>query len=236
MLVHVLTGCHPPCRGTGSSGGSKNVGAIVGGVVGGLALIIVLILVMWFFRRRGGRAPNRYKERPVDLINADEDDEGEHPAGARNGTASVVRRNELPEYYQPEPFMVPDPTLDGGSTHRSQTATGTMDDARPLSGASSSFYTRATTPDTASGAGLLSAVGGGSSAQGGERRKGAPRPMRAVNYIQHDDAGPSLPLPEEDKDEPETIELPPSYTAVRRAEAAEEERTGLMVEPPTSSY
>ena len=207
-------------------------------MLGGLALIVIVIVVLWFFRRRGGRPQSRYKERPVDLINADEDDEGEHPAGARNGVAGVVRRNELPEYYQPEPFMVPDPTLDGGSTHRSQTATGTMDDTRPLSGTSSSFYTRATTPDTASAAGLLSGAGG-SSAQGGERRKGAPRPMRTVNYIQHDDAGPSLPLPEEDKDEPETIELPPAYTAVRRAETATataaDETAGLMAEPRTST-
>ena len=34
-----------------------------------------------------------------------------------------MRRNELPEYYQPEPFMVPDPTLDGSSTYRTQTGT-----------------------------------------------------------------------------------------------------------------
>ena len=80
-------------------------------MLGGLALIVILIIVLWFFRRRGGRPQSRYKERPVDLINADEGDEGEHPSG-------IVRRNELPEYYQPEPFMVPDPTLDGVSTLR----------------------------------------------------------------------------------------------------------------------
>ncbi|KAF8166705.1 hypothetical protein BJ912DRAFT_1025856 [Pholiota molesta] len=199
--------------GTTGSGGATNVGGIVGGVIGGLALIIIALILFWVYRRRG-RTQKRYKERP-DLINADDDDEDEEGDGPRatHGPGSA-RRNELPQYYQPEPFMVPDPTLDGTSSLHggTQTGTGTMtDDAegrRPLSGATSSFYTRATTPDAAS-----SALGGGGGA--GERRKGgAPRPMRAVNIIQHDDAGPSLP-----PEEPETIELPPAYTALGQRKA-----------------
>ncbi|KDR84275.1 hypothetical protein GALMADRAFT_205972 [Galerina marginata CBS 339.88] len=195
-------GSYPTGTGTGSTGktggGSSNIGAIVGGVVGGLAALIIALLLLWFCRRRQ-KKQKRTKERPVDLINAD-DDGDESPANGH------PRRNELPQFYQPEPFMVPDPTLDG-----SVTGTDDIEGSRPMSGASTSFYTRATTPDALSGSGV-----GGSS--GAERRKGAPRPMRAVNIIQHDDAGPSLPPADKDgEDEPETIELPPAYTAVRTA-------------------
>lgn len=184
--------------------------------------MIIALVLLWYFKRRN-KTQKRFKERPVDLLNAEDDDDGD----AAGAPGSAVRRNELPQYYQPEPFMLPDPTQDGASTHGG-TQTGTDD--RPLSGTTSSFYTRATTPDPY-GAGVASL--GGSSALGNERRKGAPRAMRAVNYIQHDDAGPSLPPPEadkdEDKDEPVTIELPPAYTAVRRGEGAQEdEATRLM--------
>jgi hypothetical protein len=39
--------------------------------------------------------------------------------------------------------------------------------------------------------------------------------MRPVNIIQHDDAGPSEGGPKEE-DEPETIELPPAYTNIKK--------------------
>ena len=41
------------------------------------------------------------------------------------------------------------------------------------------------------------------------------RPLRPINIIQHDDAGPSEP--KEEEGDPETIELPPAYTAVKKA-------------------
>ncbi|KAF8967447.1 hypothetical protein BDZ97DRAFT_1916732 [Flammula alnicola] len=197
---------------TGSGGSSASVGGIVGGVLGGLAFLIAAILLFWFFRRRQ-RTQKRLKERPMDLLNAEDDDDESPPAAG-----SATRRNELPQYYQPEPFMVPDPTLEGSSVAGTNTGTDDVEGRRPMSGATSSFYTRATTPDTSYGygAGLASPAGGSSAGgAGGERRKGgAPRPMRAVNIIQHDDAGPSPALPKEE--EPETIELPPAYTAVGR--------------------
>ncbi|KAF9480178.1 hypothetical protein BDN70DRAFT_805702 [Pholiota conissans] len=225
---------------TNSGGGSTNVGAIVGGVIGGLALIIIALILLWFFRKRG-RTQHRYKERPVDLINAgeDDDDDDDDPRASHGGVGGAsVRRNELPQYYQPEPFMVPDPTLDGRSSLHGGTQTGTTTDdlegRRPLSGATSSFYTRATTPDTASGFGF--GAGAGSSSHAGERRKGgAPRPMRAVNIIQHDDAGPSLPLEDGKEEEPETIELPPAYTAVGRSRAGGGEENGGGGAPPPAT-
>ena len=112
-------------------------------------------------------------------------------------------QNELPQNYQPEPFMVPipDPTP---SEFDDEFSTG-----RPFSpGTRTSFYTRSTTPDIALGAGLPN----GDSSVG--RKGGAPRPMRAVNIIQHHDAGPN----NGEREEPvETIELPPAYTMVRTA-------------------
>jgi hypothetical protein len=188
----------------------------VGGVLGGLALLIALLVLLWFFRRKS-KQQKRFKERPVDLMNAEYED-GDEPSHVNNGIAGAagsVRRNELPQYYQPEPFMVPDPTLTMDS--HSVTNTEDLEARRPLSGATSSFYTRATTPDGGGGVG-----GSGVSGSGYERRKGGPpRAMRAVNIIQHDDAGPSLPPPEGEKDgeEPVTIELPPAYTALGRGGA-----------------
>lgn len=146
----------------------------------------------------------------MNLITDDDDD----APPAAGGT----RRNELPEYYQPEPFMVPDPMLDAGRSSIGGTYTDD-DGTRPLSATSSSFYTRGTTPEP--GASLAGYGAGGThagSSTGGERRKGgAPRPMRPVNIIQHDDAGP--PEDKEPEAEPETIELPPAYTAVGRGRA-----------------
>jgi hypothetical protein len=77
-----------------------------------------------------------------------------------------------------------------------------------------SFYTRSDTPDLAStlnGLGSAPVVGGLSG--GGGRKGGAPKPMRAVNIIQHQDAGPSNN--EEREEAVKTIELPPAYTMVR---------------------
>ncbi|KAJ2928230.1 hypothetical protein H1R20_g8849, partial [Candolleomyces eurysporus] len=187
--------------GSGSGGGS-NVGAIVGGVIGGLVLLISLFLVLFFYRRRQ-RDRARQREKPMDLISADDDDEEEHG----DGPGDRRSRNDLPQFYQPEPFTVPDPTI---------ADTDSLNGTRPLSGGTStSFYTRSGTPDGSVALGY----GAGASTQGTTTRKGAPpRMMRPVNIIQHDDAGPSYGEPPKDE-ETETIELPPAYTALRGAPA-----------------
>lgn len=185
-----------------------NVGAIVGGVLGGLAFIIASILLIWALRRRQKRV-ERAKKLNVDLTDGDDDD----------NAPQVMRQNELPQNYQPEPFMIPIP--DGTASE--------FDDelsmGRPLSaGTRSSFYVRSETPDRASTfAGISPGVGGSSA---GGRKGGAPKPMRAVNIIQHQDAGPTE---NEGKDEPvETIELPPAYTMVRTS-------SGAVAGPSTST-
>jgi hypothetical protein len=100
---------------------------------------------------------------------------------------------ELPHYYTPEPYLVPDPTVGGTSEAASMRdrplSMATLDVPRPLTPAS---MTTATT------------------------RKTAPMPqLRPVNIIQHDDAGPSEGPAS--PGEPETIELPPAYTNIRSA-------------------
>ncbi|KAJ6470062.1 hypothetical protein C8R47DRAFT_1222691 [Mycena vitilis] len=170
--------------GSGNDGGSKtNVGAIAGGVVGGVAgLLAVLLLALFFLRRR--RLHHKEKFRP-DLLMTDEGDEG----------ATGPRNNELPQFYQPEPFMVEDPT-----SGRASLGGRTNSDGRPISTAISE--SRSGTPDP-------------SISMSGRTGKSAPmRQMRPVNIIQHADAGPSgAPPPEE---EPETVELPPAYTNIRK--------------------
>ncbi|KAF9009945.1 hypothetical protein BDQ17DRAFT_1421241 [Cyathus striatus] len=71
------------------------------------------------------------KGTPVDLLNADEDGDESHSTGPLSG------RNDLPQYYEPEPFLVPDPTSNDGHTMFSE---------RPLSG-SSITGSRSATPD-----------------------------------------------------------------------------------------
>lgn len=169
-------------------------------MVGGVAFIVICVLIFWALRRRQS-SQTRRKKLPTDIIDADDDDDVPRAMG----------QNELPQNYRPEPFMVPIPA---------PTPTEFDDDfstGRPLSaGTRTSFYTRSETPDMASTLGGLSpgvVASGGSSGTG--RKGGAPKPMRAINIIQHQDAGPSN---NGEKEEPvETIELPPAYTMVRSA-------------------
>jgi len=191
--------------GTGGGGGGSNTGAIVGGVVGGVAFITAIILA-WFFLRRRSKQKRRRSKRSVDLLNEDEDDDS--PPQNPNHLP-----HQLEAYYAPEPFMVPDTsTLPDGTTADGHGVGGS---SRPMSGTSQT-YSRSGTPDVQGpGASQGYAWAAGSTATSNSR-KGAPPRMRPVNIVQHEDAGPPLlPAEGEDKDEPETVELPPAYTAVR---------------------
>ncbi|KAJ3869973.1 hypothetical protein EV359DRAFT_28844 [Lentinula novae-zelandiae] len=176
-------GSYPTDTSGDSSGGSStsniNVGAIVGGVVGGVLGLLALLLIFYFIRRRT-RQNRKNNEKPVDLLQSDEGDERPNGPG------------EPPEYYRPDPFIVPDPTYDESSASAS---------GRPLS-ASERPTSRSGTPDIAS-------------SSTGTKKTGAPRVLRPVNIIQHDDAGPSE-VGGKKEEEPETIELPPAYTNIRK--------------------
>jgi len=102
--------------------------------------------------------------------------------------------HDLPNYFAPEPYLVAEPTIrgssDGASTQERPLSMTTIDNARP--------QTPTTTLTTTT------------------RKSAMPSPLRPVNIIQHDDAGPS-----EDSvnnGEPETIELPPAYTNLRQVQ------------------
>ncbi|KAK0192881.1 hypothetical protein F5146DRAFT_1041852 [Armillaria mellea] len=169
-------------EGTGSnSSNGNNTGAIVGGVIGGVVGVVALLLLLWFLRRR--HRQKQEKEKTVDLLHEDDGDE-------RSPTAA-----ELPQYYEPEPFIVPDPTVASEDGRLSA-------DGRPISQVLSS---RSGTPD----------IPGSTTSMGGAR-KGGLRSLRPVNIIQHDDAGPSGPPMAREEEEPETIELPPAYTKIRQ--------------------
>ncbi|KAH6918205.1 hypothetical protein BKA70DRAFT_1087819, partial [Coprinopsis sp. MPI-PUGE-AT-0042] len=200
-----------PGNSNGGGSGGSNVGAIVGGVVGGVVALAAAFLLVFFYRRRK-KHNARYREKPIDL-NAGEDDEGD-------GTNDRLSRNDLPEFYRPEPFTVPDPTV--ASSHGGYGDADGSD--RPLSGTATSFYTRSGTPDgsVALGYGVGNAPPSSTNATG---RKGQPPRMRPVNIIQHDDAGPSGPPPPADE-EPETVELPPAYTAIRSPAAGASAEAG----------
>ncbi|KAI9509270.1 hypothetical protein F5148DRAFT_1189042 [Russula earlei] len=176
-------GSYPTSTSDTGSGGrnrsSSNTGAIVGGVVGAIVFLTAIFLIAYFmFRRRPYAAVS--KERPVNVLQDDDED----------GDGS---NHDLPNYTAPEPFLVPDPTVRGSSDLASSQdrplSMATTENARPQSPMTSMTTTT--------------------------RKSAAPPSLRAVNIIQHDDAGPS----EEptSPSEPETIELPPAYTNIRQA-------------------
>ena len=163
-----------------------------------MALIVIGALLIYYLRRRE-RLKRRQKDRAVDLLNA-EDDEDDHPP-AQNATAANPRssQNELPEFYRPEPYLVSesDTRTDALSLSAGRRTPGY--ESRRLSATATEMSQFGFDPTTASSTG----------------RKGpSPRQWRAVNIVQHEDAGPSGPPPA-DGEEAETIELPPAYTHIR---------------------
>lgn len=115
-----------------------------------------------------------------------------------------MRQYELPQNYQDFPY----PTL--------QLLSWTMIflsgvHCRPVQ---EQVSIRAETPDRISTFGGSSGGGGrGGGSSAGGRKGGAPKPTRAVNVIQHQNAGPTNY--EENEGPVETIELPPAYTVVK---------------------
>lgn len=139
-------------------------------------MIIILALVLW--TRRKAKKSKYRKSGAVDLADND-DDEVSHNRDSSNPQA-------LPEFYQPEPFLVPDPTE---STRHS------MSDRRM------STLTGTGTSDVPDGV--------ASQSQGTRKSPLGPSVLRPVNIFQHDDA------PDQEEDGAETIELPPAYNKIK---------------------
>ncbi|KAK2462378.1 hypothetical protein APHAL10511_005684 [Amanita phalloides] len=176
----------------GSSGGGTNVGAIVGGVIGAIVIVVVALLLLYHLRRRE-KSKKRANDRPVNLMSAEEDEDPENTAPPRE------TENELPEFYRPDPYLVSESET---NTDVFSLSAGRRTPSRRISGT--------TTEMSQLGLGFteLSSITSSS-------RKGPPRQMRAVNIIQHEDAGPSGPPPPPDGEDAETIELPPAYTHLK---------------------
>jgi hypothetical protein len=174
-----------------------------GGVIGGLAAVAIFALAGFYFIRRK-TATVVSKERPVDLLQGDPDDHDPEPAEGH--------------YYHPEPFLATEPT-DASSGYaredvRSATVMsgsryGTSD--RRQSAVTSFSDIRSATPDYEMG------MVGSTTVPSSSRKSAMPRQLRPVNIIQHDDAGVAGE-PEPAEGEPETVELPPAYTNIRKTD------------------
>ena len=163
-----------------------------GGVVGGIALLLVIVLVVLFLWRRQ-RITKTQKEH-VNLLQAGE---GDGPSAS----------HQLPAFYEPEPFLVPDPTA---SRRASSSYQGNM-----LEAGAGGRASEERSHSRLSGSGSPDIPGGSTTASTRKSGGGFMRPMRLVNIIQHDDAGPSESGVKEEE-EPETIELPPAYTNIKK--------------------
>ncbi|KAF8342631.1 uncharacterized protein EI90DRAFT_3190007 [Cantharellus anzutake] len=205
-----------------STGGKKsnNTGGIVGGVIGGLVGLALIAALILFCRRRGAQEPEPSR---VDLMY------GEEP----NGNDSQPPMIE-PGFYQSEPFNVPDPSTGRPSTDfdfsngRRVSTTTSSNAALPLGAApprdmsrrqsqqSMAQMTQVSDPVTNSN-------GGGSRPRTKDSKAHPPSSMRAVNIVQHTDAGaldatePPPPVQEQ------IVELPPTYSEVRKTNKNTEE-------------
>jgi hypothetical protein len=161
---------------------------VIGGVIG-VALFGIAVFLLLRRRRNGYRTGGE----PVDLL------EG------RGGEHIDDTQMEVPQHYLPEPYYIP---LAAG-TEMSETTSGlhslTALDRR-VSQLSLTTQTMLSTDET-------STVPGRSTVVTSAKSQTGPTMLRAVNVIQHEDAGPS----ETPRDEgTETVELPPAYTNIRK--------------------
>ena len=173
--------------------------------------MVAILLVLWFFNRRRKFHQQQVatKERP-DLFNENEDP-------TDTATVFSTAPGEA-ERLRVEPFIVPtEPSVAGGTenaggtTYRLSTIERQSSEfGRPVSMISSS---RPGTPGLIP-AGEVSTTASSSRLPG--RKGGMPPPvLRPVNIIQHDDAGSAMATEDADN-EPETVELPPAYTNIKR--------------------
>lgn len=161
----------------------------VGGVIGGIVGLVALCLIALFFIRR--HRFHKAQRKPVDLL---------HENDGSN--------DNLPQYYRPEPFVVPEPSAPSTAGGPETTQTGT--DTRPSLDHRTSHYSNLTSEQVLS---MRSSTPDQSVSTSAYMRKSpAPPSFRPVNIVQHEDAGPSEGATEQ---EAETIELPPAYTNIR---------------------
>ncbi|TFK46843.1 hypothetical protein OE88DRAFT_1648334 [Heliocybe sulcata] len=174
--------------GNGSSNGGSGSHSNVGAIVGGVVGGVVGLLALGLLGLFFYRR-RRFHKRPVDLLNEDPTD------GPTTETQQA--------YYRPEPFVLPDPT-EGGSTVGAAEAFGTREDMGSRRASTTSLGATSTLPPPS---GIASSRTG---------KSGRAPSLRPVNVVQHEDAGPPPPQEPAPEQEPETVELPPAYTNIRR--------------------
>ncbi|KAI0792354.1 hypothetical protein C8Q75DRAFT_706106, partial [Abortiporus biennis] len=180
------------------SGSKTDVGAIVGGVVGGVVgFLAVLLVLLFFYRRSKFHNQRKHQGAPVDLLRDGDPDDNE------------PETTQLPQYYQPEPFVLPDPTVISSADDSDPTSA-----TRPSADRRFSRYSGTTTSfEGALGIPARAGTPSGSTSTSGYMRKSpAPPSFRPVNIVQHEDAGPT----DREGGEMETIELPPAYSKIRK--------------------
>lgn len=179
---------------------STNTGAIAGGVVGGVVGLAILAgLIYFFYFRREEETQDEQGD--VDLMTGEETPTRTSPAngagfyrpvppepGVSAGRASSDVLGAYTEASTPPP-SVPGALLDGSSRDRrvSQQSAGEMTQTSSDPASTSLMTPRTNLRD----------------------RKAPPSAMRAVNIVQHEDAG-------EVRSEEQVVELPPTYASVRK--------------------
>ncbi|KAG9100091.1 hypothetical protein FRC06_004548 [Ceratobasidium sp. 370] len=201
--INTAGGASSPTSTPSNGGSNNNVGAIVGGVIGGVAGVIIFFLVLLFFYRRHKHHRNS-GTRPMkpDLIDPSEDQ-----------PPPQEERGELPQFYEPEPFIIPD-ALSNPETSSRHSLHSTHDGQQPRTSmtTASGMPGHGRAPSRLSVTTVSEAGGPGPTSSSGRSKAGMPpSAFRPVNFIQHEDAGD---LPTTDQ-EPETVELPPAYTDFR---------------------
>ena len=193
------------------------MGAIIGGAAGGgVALIAVILGCLCLIRRK--RLPTQ-KHHPVDLLQDPDEEFG-------------PRGDQLPQFYRPEPFQVPNATAmssrrqsyDPHQSIQASTTTSLLQPGPDMAIISVSHghqgYDSHRSPQTSTTTSLLQSgtpnphgLDVGPSSGSGQTRKSpmVPEQLRPVNIIHHDDAG----IIDEADHILETIELPPAYNNIR---------------------
>ncbi|KAF8320415.1 hypothetical protein DL93DRAFT_2094331 [Clavulina sp. PMI_390] len=231
----------------GGGGSSSKTGPIVGGVIGGLVFLAVVggLLVFCLRRRRRHDDDDMLpaRRRRVDLAEGSgaggDDEEPNTPPGP-----PMIESG----FYHPEPFVVPEIGSSRPSTELGHGGPRTQ-------GSSSMDLMSPTTIGSASAAGVAAArrerrvsnntlsssdppssgvTPGSAGRSTGRLGKGAhpPSAMRAVNFVQHEDAGAVGAVDPATGEQ--VLELPPTYDAVRTRRGGRSSANGSRTDLTTA--
>lgn len=172
-------------------------------------MALIAGLLFFFCCRRNKRSPSH----DVDLM---AEDPSEPPHSNPPSAPPMIEAG----FYQPEPFVVPEPGSSRASTdhgHRPSTSidggvAASSNSGRPSRDRRTSAQSLGQSTQWSDPSSLLSPRSAGA---GRTDRKGhPPTAMRATNFVQHEDAGAVDATPA--AEEGEVLELPPTYQDIRK--------------------